>query len=294
MNEILYKARNIKNYEFYTCYNDIDKELNNYSVSLFKDKIVYCPCDSLDSEFVNYFNNNFDKLGLKELRATSLQKTFYVKQRRNYFYTHIDNGNFLGDTCKKIMNDSDIIITNPPFSLFKELFNQIRNLHKKFLLLTNQNALMYKEIFPWIMNNEIWLGKNNGDMSFKVPNYTEPRKTRYWVDETGQKWRSIGNACWLTNLDLDNRHIPLDLKEQDISKCKKYDTYNALNIDKVKEIPKNYDGKLGVPMTYLHKYCPEQFNILGELKHGLDNEFDFAKPIISNKELFTRIIIQKI
>lgn len=287
----LQRAKNTKNDEFYTQYEDIEKEIKNYPVDFFKGKVVYSPCDTLDSEFVHYFKKNFNKLGLRQFYATGINGTYFSYKSGLECATKTEDGDFRSDFSKSLMESSDIIVTNPPFSLFRELFNQIMSMNKDFLLLCNQNALMYKEVFPLIMQNRVWTGINNGDMSFRVPEDSEPRKTRYWVDDKGQKWRSIGNACWLTNIDVEKRHNPLILTNEDVD-FKKYSTYDAINIDKVKDIPKNYSGKMGVPITFLHKYCPEQFEILGELKHGSDNEYDLAKPVVDGKELFTRIVIK--
>ena len=291
MKKDLQNAKNTKDDEFYTQYKDIEKELSNYSVDIFKNQIVYCPCDIVKSKFVRYFMDNFERLQLKHLYATSIQNTYFSYDGKEQDIKEIENGDCRSEFCKDLMKKSDLIITNLPFSEFRSIFNQILSLNKSYLLLCNQNALMYKEVFPLIMKNEAWTGVNNGEMSFKVPKDSLPRKTRYWIDENGQKWRSMGNICWLTNLDLEHRHKPLVLTNEDVD-FKKYSTYDAININKVKEIPKNYNGKMGVPITFLHKYCPEQFEILGELKHGSDNEYDLAKPIVEGKELFTRIIIR--
>lgn len=293
MKKDLQRAKNTKDDEFYTQYKDIEKELSNYSVDLFKNKIVYCPCDIVQSKFVKYFMDNFKRLKLKHLYATSIQKTYFSYDGKEQKIKEIENGDCRSDFCKELMQKSDLIITNLPFSEFRSIFKQILDLNKSYLLLCNQNALMYKEVFPLIMQNKAWTGVNNGEMTFKVPKESLPRKTRYWVDETGQKWRSMGNICWLTNLDLENRHKPLLLTNEEVN-FKKYSTYDAININKVKDIPMCYYNKMGVPITFLHKYCPEQFEILGELKHGSDNEYDLAKPIVDGKELFTRIVIRAI
>lgn len=293
MKRDLQKAKNTKDDEFYTQYKDIEKELSNYSIELFKNKIVYCPCDIVQSKFVKYFMDNFNRLQLKRLYATSIQKTYFSYDGKKKEIKEIENGDCQSDFCKDLMKKSDLIITNLPFSEFRSIFNQILDLNKSYLLLCNQNALMYKEVFPLIMQNKAWTGVNNGEMNFKVPKDSLPRKTRYWIDETGQKWRSMGNICWLTNLDLEHRHKPLVLTNEDVN-FKRYSTYDAININKVKDIPMYYYNAIGVPITFLHRYCPEQFEILGELKHGSDSTYDLAKPIVDGKELFTRIVIKAI
>lgn len=192
------------------------------------------------------------------------------------------------------MKECDICCTNPPFSLFSELFALLTKYEKKYLLIGNQNAITYKEIFPYIKENKAWVGYRFGDMKFRVPADTKPRKTRFWVDETGQKWRSLGNAMWLTNLDMRKRHEELRL-----TKCyrpedyPKYDNYDAINVKKVVDIPMDYNGIMGVPITYLKYHNELQFEIIGEANHGSDNEFDLFKPKINGKELFKRILIKR-
>lgn len=185
------------------------------------------------------------------------------------------------------------MVTNPPFSLFKELVALLVKYQKSYLLIGNQNALTYKEIFPLIQNNQAWTGYQFGDMKFRVPQSSEPRSTRYWVDESGQKWRSLGNAMWLTNLDIERRHEQLVLtKKYDPKEYPHYDTYDAINVRKVTDIPYDYAGIMGVPITIIDKYNSDQFEILGEANHGSDNEYDLFKPTINGKELFKRILIR--
>lgn len=204
-----------------------------------------------------------------------------------------ENGDFRSSECIEYLKESDIVVTNPPFSLFKEIVAEIRKYNKQFLLIGNQNALTYKEIFPLIKNNLVWTGYQFGEMKFRVPSSSEPRKTRYWVDEKGQKWRSLGNAMWLTNLDNERRHEKLKLvKKFDKSFYLKYDNYDAINIRKITEIPKDYHGIMGVPITIINKYNSEQFEIVGEANHGSDNEYDLFKPTINGKEIFKRILIR--
>lgn len=203
------------------------------------------------------------------------------------------NGDFRSEECIAYLKEADIIVTNPPFSKFIELFSLLIKYNKKYLLIGNQNAITYKEIFPYIKNGDAWIGYCFGDMKFKVPSDTKPRKTRYWVDETGQKWRSLGNAMWLTNLDNDRKHKELKLTAYyDSKKYPRYDNYDAINISKVVDIPMDYPGVMGVPLTYLKYHNDEQFEIIGEANHGSDNEFDLFKPIIDGKEIFKRILIK--
>ena len=217
-----------------------------------------------------------------------------VLRSKNGVKKLLGTGDFRSDECIKYLKECDICCTNPPFSLFSELFSLLVKYDKKYLLIGNQNAITYKEIFPYIKENKAWVGYRFGDMAFRVPTDTEPRKTRYWVDEQGQKWRSIGNAMWLTNLDTKRRHEELVLtKKYNAKDYPKYDNFDAINIQKVTEIPMDYNGIMGVPITYLKYHNESQFEIIGEANHGSDNEFDLFKPKINGKELFKRILIKK-
>lgn len=203
------------------------------------------------------------------------------------------NGDFRSPECMAYLSECDIVVTNPPFSLFKEIVAEIIKHKKGFLLIGNQNALTYKEIFPLIQNNEVWTGYQFGEMKFRVPESSEPRSTRYWVDETGQKWRSLGNAMWLTNLDIDRRHERLKLtKRYSPDAYPRYDEYDAINVRTINDIPYDYPGVMGVPITIINRYNSEQFEIVGEANHGSDNEYDLFKPTINGKLLFKRILIR--
>lgn len=203
------------------------------------------------------------------------------------------DGDFRSQECVEYLKEADIVVTNPPFSKFAELFSLLVKYKKKYLLIGNQNAITYKEIFPYIKNGAAWIGHRFGDMAFKVPEDTQPRKTRFWIDENGQKWRSLGNAMWLTNLDNNRRHKLLELTAvYESSKYPKYDNYDAINVSRVKDIPKDFCGIMGVPLTYLKYHNDKQFEIIGEANHGSDNEFDLFKPTIEGKEIFKRILIK--
>lgn len=189
-------------------------------------------------------------------------------------------GDFRSDECVSLLNESDIVCTNPPFSLFREYVAQLVQSKKKFLIIGNQNAITYKEIFPLIAKNILWLGYKSGDMAFKVPQSYAPRETRFWIDETGQKWRSMGNICWYTNLDHEKRHEDLPLyKHYTPEEYPKYDNYDAINVDKVSDIPCDYDGVMGVPITFLDKYNPKQFEIVAFRKgnDGKDLVYSFSE-----------------
>lgn len=288
-NRNLNKAKGAKKDEFYTQLEDINNELRHYREH-FRGKTVLCNCDDPRvSNFFTYFAYNFEFLGLKRLITTCYknqdtnlfsqnmsEKAVYLIYEGDKNGNHIPDpdeigvkplkgdGDFRSEECIELLKQADIVVTNPPFSLFREYVAQLIEYNKKFLIIGNQNAITYKEIFPLIMQNKIWLGYKTGDMSFKVPADSEPRATRYWQDETGQKWRSMGNICWFTNLDHRKRHEDLILyKKYSPEEYPKYDNYNAINVNKVAEIPYDYDGVMGVPITFLDKYNPEQFEIVG-------------------------------
>lgn len=203
------------------------------------------------------------------------------------------DGDFRSPECIKYLEIADIVVTNPPFSLFKDIISLLVKHNKKYLLIGNQNALTYKEIFPLIQNNQAWTGYQFGDMKFRVPDTAEPRDTRFWIDKFGQKWRSLGNAMWLTNLDIDRRHKLLKLTKKYSPKIyPKYDDYDAIDVKRVQDIPMDYIGIMGVPITIIDKYNSEQFEIIGEANHGSDNEYDLFKPTIKGKQLFKRILIK--
>lgn len=320
-NNNLHKAKKIRNDEFYTTYETIVNELSNYTEQ-FRNKIVLCNCDDpFKSNFCNYFIDNFNKLGLKRLICTSYSPpepfmadiygevlvSFRPRHGKILDISSVDdnfdlslhvrdlrgNGDFYNLECKEYLKECDIVVTNPPFSLFKKFFLLIMQYNKKFLIIGNQNALTYKEIFPYIQNNQVWTGYQFGEMKFRVPQDTEPRATRYWVDETGQKWRSLGNAMWLTNLDNERRHEKLRLENKYNPEIhKKYDNFDAIHVRNITEIPLDYQGIMGVPITIINRFNNEQFEIVGEANHGCDNEFDLFKPTLNGKETFKRILIR--
>ena len=288
-NSNLTAAKNAKKDEFYTQLSDIENELRHYKQH-FRGRTVLCNCDDPRvSNFFHYFAYSFEELGLRRLITTCYKNRdadlFSQNESERAIwleYMGDKNGNRVPDAeeiglhelrgdgdfrsreCIELLRQADIVVTNPPFSLFREYVAQLIQENKKFLIIGNQNAITYKEIFPLIKENKVWLGYKFGDMAFKVPADSEPRATRYWKDDTGQKWRSMGNVAWFTNLDHTKRHEPLILTSHYTPEAyPKYDNYDAINVDKTNDIPCDYDGVMGVPVTFLDKYCPEQFEIIG-------------------------------
>lgn len=188
---------------------------------------------------------------------------YLLKNKNNTLYLLNENGDFRSQECIELLKQADIVVTNPPFSLFREYIVQLITYNKKFVIIGNQNAITYKEIFPYLRDNVLWLGYNAGAQSFEVPNSFE-RNNTYVKD--GKKYAKFGNICWFTNIDTIKRHENLLLyKQYNTEDYMQYDNYNAINVDKTTDIPFDYSGIMGVPITFLYKYNPEQFEIIGLL-----------------------------
>lgn len=287
-NKNLTAAKRIKNDEFYTRLEDIEKELTNYK-EYFKDKIIYCNCDDVEySNFYKYFKDNFDELGIKKIIATnlSLNKTAYKTEFDNNskeIRTHLrGNGDFRSEECVELLKSADLVITNPPFSLFREYIAQLIKYNKKFLVIGNINAAAYKEIFPLFKNNQVWFG-NTSPKIFLTSDRTE---------------KKIGNILWYTNLENEKKRCRIPLKEKyygNEGKYPKYDNYDAIEVSKVVNIPYDYYGLMGVPVTFLSKYCPEQFELIGH-DHDLTGDGGTGIPdgqfICKGKNVYKRILIK--
>ena len=305
-NRFLQKANKEKNDEFYTQLSDIEKELGNYK-SYLKDKVVFCNCDDPEeSNFWNYFALNFEFLGLKKLVSTHFEyekpsyKLEIIKDingdgkinKLDTIKTPLkQNGDFRSPECIEILKEADIVVTNPPFSLFRDYVVQLMEYDKKFIIIGNQNAITYKEIFELIKENKLWLGVDNGGTKwFEVPDHyditTESRKKI----ENGKKFFSMGSIMWFTNLEHKKRNEYLTIyKKYCEIKYHKYDNYDAINVNKVTDIPEDYAGAMGVPITFLDKYNPDQFYILG-------NEYSLnihkGRGYIDGKRMYSRIFIK--
>lgn len=185
-----------------------------------------------------------------------------IQNDKNVLSTLRENGDFRSKECIELLKEADIVVTNPPFSLFREYVAQLMAYEKKFLIIGNQNAVSYKEVFPLLQNDKIWLGICAGAQKFAVPNNYE--KDNIYIGDDGKKYAKFGNICWFTNLDHKKRHEELILfHKYSPEEYPKYDNYDAIDVGKTAEIPVDYDGVMGVPITFLDKYNPEQFEIVG-------------------------------
>lgn len=372
-NSNLSKAKNAKNDEFYTQYQDIEKEIMAYldfNPNTFEGKTILLPCDDPEwSNFTKFFAQNFERLKLKKLISTSFapdSKSFKSNYAPTLFETTapqfdktktilngkiftLDNdtsgdgkidvndlqwtylegdGDFKSDEVIKLRDEADIIITNPPFSLFRDFLSWVVEANKKFVLVSNMNAITYKEVFILIKDNKMWMGMkstsqamffNTSNKEYAIRVSNERPEGSFWRNIEGQICIGINNSCWLTNLDHGRRHqaMPLMTMEDNLkfSKHKEiknvgyqvYENYNAIEISYIDAIPSDYDGEMGVPVSFLNKYCPEQFEIVGSnLTHGIrmstiaeKGSFSQGGPsfYLANgdgtfKRIYTRILIK--
>lgn len=325
-NKNLHQAKRSKNDEFYTQLEDIEKELACYDVENFKGQVIYCPCDDYRlSNFVKCFKNNFEYLGLKKLIATNYDigdgawKYEYDGENETVIQLK-GNGGYETEECIAFLKEADVVVTNPPFSLFRDYVKQLMDYNKKFLIIGNSNAITYKEIFPYLKDNKLWLGMN-------------------WVKEFIQpngEIKKFGNICWFTNIENKKRNQPLDLyRKYNPTDYPKYDNYCAFNVDKVAEIPeddyidieideseledwiKAYGDDIeilekkirvhrpvwGTPITFLDKYNPKQFEIVwttdrggdGKLEHLKNNDWKglWDSAFVNGSKVYKRIFIKK-
>ncbi|MDR3327742.1 MAG: adenine-specific methyltransferase EcoRI family protein, partial [Prevotellaceae bacterium] len=287
----------------------------------FKDKTVLCNCDDPKvSNFFKFFVQNFEFLGLKKLITTC-----YKNQNANLFsenksekavYLEYEggkkgddfpdaeeigikylkgDGDFRSEECIELLKQADIVVTNPPFSLFREYVAQLVEYDKKILIIGNVNAASYKECFQLIKENKLWLGASihSGDREFAVPDDYPLNAAGYRIDENYKKYIRVKGVRWFTNLDYDERHEDLILyKIYNPEEYPKYDNYDAINVDKTADIPCDYSGVMGVPITFLDKYNPEQFEIKGIDRYVEDNPNYGHRFTISGRETYARILIK--
>ena len=295
-NDSLNKAKKAKNDEFYTLYSDIARELAHYQQH-FKGKIVYCNCDNPEwSAFWRYFHINFSAMGLKKLIATYKGNPTYKMEYVGGndvdvtvgLMTPLEgDGDFRSQECLDILKESDIIVTNPPFSLFREYIAQLMEYGKKFIIIGSKNAITYKDFFPLLKDNKVWLGYNS-PAEFNTPE--------------GVTKKINGLSRWFTNLDIKKRHEKIVLwKTYTPEEYPKYDNYDVINVNKVAEIPDDYDGVMGVPITFMDKYNPEQFEIIDARDYAINvkqrgkntlliKDLDSA---INGKPTYARIAIRR-
>ena len=329
-NQNLLQARRAAKDEFYTQLPDIENELQHYKAH-FKDKVVYCNCDDPRiSKFFHYFSYNFQYLGLKKLITTCSKnqqmdvfskhdqdraiKLEYDGFRDAVNIPHPEDigiaqlqgdGDFRSLECIEFLKQADIVVTNPPFSLFREYVDQLVKHEKQFLIIGNMNATTYKEIFPLIKDNRLWYGPSisSGDREFGVPDHYPLTAATCRTDENGKKFIRVKGVRWFTNLDHNKRHEELYLSERyDSNSYPKYDNYDAINVDETKNIPKDWKGAMGVPISFLDKYNPDQFEIIGmdhDVKNGLlphivNPEWTgkIDRGYVEGKRLYSRILIR--
>ena len=306
----LANAQSSKNDEFYTQMTDVEKELKHYKEH-FKDKTILCNCDDpVHSAFWKYFHLNFNHLGLKKLISThylAQQFKWDLNAEKPYVMEYTgenDNdvnvgtktylkgdGDFRSAECVEFLKECDIVVTNPPFSLFREFVAILMKYEKKFIIIGNKNAITYKEFFPLLRDNKVWIGYNAPN-EFNTPE--------------GMTQQVNGLCRWFTNIEINKRHEKLILyKTYNPEEYPKYDNYDAINVDKVADIPVDYKGVMGVPITFLDKYNPEQFEIMGlaagnskvtglyyNVPYTPHPEDAGGGGVINNKRIYARILIQ--
>ena len=309
---LLDQAKQNKNDEFYTLLPDIERELAHYS-SHFQGKSVLCNCDDpTTSNFFRYFVQNFRRLGLKKVVASCFGKPggdLFSPFEPGFYYEYtgdekatptIDDvkyfqgdGDFRSAESVALLDAADIVVTNPPFSLFREFVSLLMVHEKKFLVIGNINAITYKEIFGLIQENKAWMGVNmgRGISGFRVPDHYELYGLEARVNEAGERIISPNNCMWLTNLDLPSRHefIPLvRAYSGNEGEYPRFDNCDAINVNRTQNIPMDYEGLMGVPITFLHRFNPRQFRVV-RFRKGDDNK-DLS---IGGKPTYFRILIKR-
>ncbi len=338
-NKNLTAANKAKKDEFYTQLDDIANELKHYAAH-FKGKTVLCNCDDpYESNFFKFFASKFNAWGLKKLIATCYKSSpvargefdfdgvgeskahkivitkvddfngdgaidildveYLLKNDKNTLTRLKGDGDFRSAECVELLKEADIVVTNPPFSLFREYVAQLVQYRKKFLIVGNQNAITYKEIFPLIKENKMWLGFGfKGGAAHFISHYEDKATASNHIEGMIR----VSGVMWFTNIDHKKRHETLDLyKHYTPEEFPKYDNYDAINVDKTADIPMDYDGVMGVPITFMDKFCPDQFVIVGATESegkGFSNRLwnaqsGVAQPMVNGKRLFKRIFIRR-
>lgn len=326
-NKNLNAAKAAKNDEFYTQLDDIVAEIAQHKdyVQQFQGKTVFCNCDDPEwSAFVEFFRKFFKKLGLRKMICTHYEPNGSPSYKLEWSGEKINsdtvnmiktplkgNGDFRSEECIELLKEADIVVTNPPFSLFREYVAQLMEYGKQFVIIGNMNAITYKEVFPLLRDNKVFIGYASGSKTFRVNDDYNNSST---FVQNGVKYAKFGNICWFTNLDLDKSHEPLVLTKNYVGnedRYPKYENYDAIECGKftstgkwkgdVGMIPKDYFGVMGVPITYLAQHCSDQFEIIGAdeaegigASNGLFVEGSNNKQCcFGGKRVFKRIFIQR-
>jgi len=338
MEGVLNKAKQQKADEFYTQLSDIERELIHYEKHFKNKAVFCNCDDPETSNFYFYFVSHFAELGLKKLITThfEIDKPSYMleyeggadvrgdketivkraikmgkksKLKQNFQQgsqgdlfelepARSFSGDFRSPECIELLKETDIVVTNPPFSLFRKYIEQLVTYEKSFLVIGDMNAIAYKEVFKYIKDNKIWLGIDNGGTKwFEVPSHYEIATQSRIKIENGIKYFSKGNIMWFTNLDHVKRHENLIFyKYYTPSEYPKYDNYDAIEVSTFKDIPMDYKGVMGVPITFFDKYNPDQFEVIGQTgviePEGLCSEYKGGRPYINGKRMYTRIFIK--
>jgi hypothetical protein len=311
-NSNLQIAKTNRNDEFYTRLCDIENEVQNYWQYL-KGKTIYCPCDNpYHSNFVKYFIDNFHNISIARLVATCysppkdlfdeapynpVTATAYKldvtspEDWENSIVELSGNGDFASEECLELLKQADVVVTNPPFSLFRKFFQCLVDNSVDYLLLGNLMALSYNGIVPHVVSGNVNVGYfargKFGNMYYSLPEHYECRANDSWEDEDGQKWIKLRTCLWLTSLPVHKQMPELPLTQ---SYCPEryphYDNYDAINVDRVVDIPKDYHGAMGVPITYMLKHNPEQFEVLDIIN-------DPGQILINGYRPYNRAIIRR-
>lgn len=306
-------SKRMKNDEFYTRYEDIERELSNYR-QYFNDKIIYLNCDNPSySAFYRYFVNMFKELNLKELWAT-----FLASDGTNGILTKYDgaktihtklsgNGDFHSEECVEFLSQADVIVTNPPFSKFLEFFNLLVSHKTDFIIIGNSNSIFCRDVFPLFKNGTISCGMNRPKW-FRVPDDYDAKNIKI-IENV--RYASFGNICWYTTFDAPHNEVPIPLTHSYSADIyPKYDNYNAIEVSKISMIPKDYFGIMGVPITYIEHHCPKQFEILWQASGNtrvscpkdILNEIGYipmkedrgGAALINGKRKYSRVLIRRI
>lgn len=291
-NKYVKQSRNKKdNDEFYTQYEDVESELSHYHSQL-QDKVVYCNCDNpYKSQFVKYLTDNFDIIGLKRLIATSKESDFglyldisekdgMTEECISKHTKQLDgDGSFESDECLKLLSECDVVITNPPFSLFRKWYTLIMSYDKQILAITNLNSIAYHELIKDVATEKVVCG------------YTAKHGHTFRMNDG--TFKKLGYTCWITTMNVDD-NPPMQLITADLYSYQKYDDTDILEVPRVNLIPDNYTGPMGVPITFWLNRCRKQFKILGEADHVCSTEYVLARTCINGIYRYKRLIIQRI